>query len=30
VMNWQNLRQYSIEWYKKRGVDVPSLKMQER
>lgn len=30
VTDWQNLRQYSIEWYKKQGVDVPAMKMQER
>ncbi|MBP7176685.1 MAG: nickel-dependent hydrogenase large subunit [Thermoclostridium sp.] len=29
VTNWQNLRQYSIDWYKKQGVDVPSLKIPE-
>ncbi len=27
VTNWQNLRQYGIEWYRKRGVDVPSIKI---
>jgi membrane-bound hydrogenase subunit alpha len=30
VMDWQNLRQYSIEWHKKRGIDVASVKMPER
>lgn len=30
VMDWQSLRQYSIDWHKKRGVDVSSIKMPER
>lgn len=30
VMNWQNLRQYSIDWYKKRGIDISSIKIPER
>ncbi len=29
VTTWQGLRQYSIEWYQKRGVDVPSLVLPE-
>jgi len=29
VMDWQGLRQYSIDWYKKRGVDVSSIKIPE-
>jgi membrane-bound hydrogenase subunit alpha len=29
VMDWQRLRQYSIDWYKKQGVDVASIKMPE-
>lgn len=30
VMDWQRLRQYSIDWYKKQGTDIPSIKMPER
>lgn len=30
VMDWQNLRRYSIEWYKKQGIDIPSVKMPNR
>lgn len=30
VTDWQKLRQYSIDWYKKRGIDVSSIKMPER
>ncbi len=29
VTDWQGLRQYSIDWYQKRGVNVPSVKMPE-
>jgi len=29
-MDWAQLRQYSIEWYKKKGIDVTSIKMPER
>jgi Ni,Fe-hydrogenase III large subunit len=29
VTDWQGLRQYSIDWYKKRGVDVPSVQLPE-
>lgn len=30
VMDWQKLRQYSIDWHKKQGTDVPSIKFPER
>jgi NADH-quinone oxidoreductase subunit D len=30
VTDWQGLRQYSIDWYKKQGVDVPSVQLPER
>jgi membrane-bound hydrogenase subunit alpha len=30
VMDWQGLRQYSIDWHKKRGIDVSDIKMPER
>ena len=30
VMDWPRLRQYSIEWYKKRGIDIAAIKMPER
>ncbi len=30
VMDWPQLRQYSIDWYKKRGIDVAAIKMPER
>lgn len=30
VMDWQSLRQYSIDWYKKRGIDVSAVKIPER
>jgi len=30
TMDWQNLTQYSIEWYKKRGTDIAAIKMPER
>lgn len=30
VMDWQGLRQYSIDWYKKRGIDVSQVKIPER
>jgi len=26
VMDWRGLRQYSIDWYKKQGIDVSELK----
>ena len=26
VMNWKDLRNYSVEWYKKRGVDFSRMK----
>jgi len=29
VMDWQRLRQYGIDWYKERGVDVSAVKLQE-
>lgn len=29
VMDWQGLRQYSIDWYKQQGVDIPSVKIPE-
>ncbi|MEN6316254.1 MAG: nickel-dependent hydrogenase large subunit [Clostridiaceae bacterium] len=29
VMDWQHLRQYGIDWYKERGVDVSAVKMPE-
>lgn len=29
VMDWQGLRQYSIEWYKKRGIDTSLIKIPE-
>jgi NADH-quinone oxidoreductase subunit D len=30
IMDWQGLRQYSIDWHKKRGIDVSAIKMPER
>jgi len=27
VMDWKGLRQYSIDWYKKQGVDIAALKL---
>jgi len=30
VMDWQGLRQYSIDWYKKHGIDVSSVKIPEK
>lgn len=30
VMDWPMLRQYSIDWYKKRGVDVAMVKIPGR
>lgn len=30
VTDWQKLRLYSIDWYKKRGVDISSIKMPEQ
>jgi len=30
LMDWPRLRQYSVDWYKKRGIDVSSVKMPER
>lgn len=30
VSDWQNLRQYSIDWHKDRGVDISSIKIPER
>jgi NADH-quinone oxidoreductase subunit D len=30
IMDWQGLRQFSIDWYKKRGIDVSAIKMSER
>jgi len=30
VMDWQSLRQYSIDWYKKQGIDVSSVKLPTR
>jgi NADH-quinone oxidoreductase subunit D len=30
VTDWQKLRSYSIDWYKKRGVDISSIKMPEQ
>jgi membrane-bound hydrogenase subunit alpha len=29
VMDWQKLRQYSIDWYRKQGIDVPSVKLPD-
>lgn len=29
VMDWGRLRQYGIDWYKGRGVDIPAMKMRE-
>lgn len=29
VMDWQRLRQYGIDWYKERDVDVSAVKMPE-
>lgn len=29
VMDWQHLRQYGIDWYKERGVDISAVKMPE-
>jgi NADH-quinone oxidoreductase subunit D len=25
IMNWRDLRNYSVEWYKKRGVDFSRM-----
>jgi len=30
VMDWQRLRQYSIDWYKKQGINVSDVKIPER
>jgi len=30
VKDWQSLRQYSISWYKKQGIDVSAVKIPER
>ncbi len=30
VMDWPMLRQYSIDWYKKRGVDAATIKIPGR
>lgn len=30
VMDWQSLRQYSIDWYKNKGIDVSSVKLPTR
>ena len=30
MMDWQGLREYSIDWYKKRGLDLSAVKMPER
>jgi len=30
VMDWQALRQFGIEWHKKRGIDLSAIKMPER
>lgn len=30
ITDWQNLRQYSIDWYRNKGVDIASVKMPER
>lgn len=30
VMDWQGLRQYSIDWYKKQGIDVADVKIPEK
>ncbi len=30
VMDWPRLRQYSLDWYVKRGIDVASVKMRPR
>lgn len=30
VMDWQSLRQYSIDWYKKQGVDTASAKVSAK
>jgi NADH-quinone oxidoreductase subunit D len=30
VTDWRSLRQYSIDWYKKQGVDVQSVHMPSR
>jgi len=27
LMDWKNLRQYSIDWYKKRGIDATQIKL---
>lgn len=27
VMDWKQLRQYSIDWYKKEGIDITALKL---
>ncbi len=27
IMDWPRLRQFSIDWYKKRGIDTASIKM---
>jgi NADH-quinone oxidoreductase subunit D len=27
IMDWRQLRQYSIDWYKKQGIDVSALKL---
>lgn len=30
IKDWQSLRQYSISWYKKQGIDVSAVKIPER
>lgn len=30
VYDWNQLRQYSIDWYKKRGIDATKIKMPEK
>ena len=27
IMDWKQLRQYSIDWYKKEGIDIAALKL---
>jgi len=29
IMDWQSLRQYSIDWYKKQGLDISMIKMPD-
>lgn len=30
VTDWQSLRQYSIDWYKKQGIDMSSVKIPKK